>query len=151
MKLPKYDFIANKEKNYFQFISDGPKGRILKVVEFTKLENENVFNLGFGDWDEANKKINDIVVTNNGDSIKVLATVASTIYDFTRKNPKAIIFITGSTEVRTRLYRMGITNNLEEIKKDFLVFGVKKDLSYELFIIGEDYLAFFIARKIIAI
>jgi hypothetical protein len=61
-------------------------------------------------------------VTNNGDSLKVLATVASTVYAVTERYPKAWILATGSTAVRTRLYRMGITNNLMEIEKDFMVF-----------------------------
>jgi hypothetical protein len=63
----------------------------------------------------------------------------STFYSFTGKYPHTWVFATGSTEVRTRLYRMGITNNLEELKKDFYVFGMKIDESFEPIIIGEDY------------
>jgi hypothetical protein len=87
-------------------------------------------------------------VRNNGDSSKVLATVASTIYAFTDKYPNAWIFATGSTVVRTRLYRMGITNNLEEITEDFYVYGLTTDTNiWEEFIIGEDYEAFLITKK----
>ena len=42
---------------------------------------------------------------------------------------------------------MGITNNLEELKKDFYVFGLRNDEEFELFIVGEDYLGFLVTRK----
>jgi aconitase A len=103
--------------------------------------------LGFGDYDEENKKINDLSVTNNGDSLKVLATVASTIYAFTEKHPNAWILATGSTTIRTRLYRMGITNNLAEIAQDFVVFGCDCYGNWNEFIIGEDYEAFLLTKK----
>lgn len=49
-------------------------------------------------------------------------------------------FASGSTTVRTRLYRMGITNNLAEIKVDFKVFGLTIEQNkWEEFIVGEDY------------
>ena len=92
--------------------------------------------------------VNDLSVTNNGDSLKVLATVASTVYAFTENYPEAWIFATGSTKARTRLYRMGITNNLVEIQNDFIVFGLTvNDNIWEDFIAGEDYEAFLITKK----
>jgi hypothetical protein len=42
---------------------------------------------------------------------------------------------------------MGITNNLEELKNDFYVYGLKVDETFESFIVGEDYLGFLIIRK----
>jgi len=88
-----------------------------------------------------------MTVTNNGDSLKVLATVASTVYAFTEKYPKAAIIATGSTSARTRLYRMGITNNLDEISEDFAIFGYNEDEQWVEFEIGEDYEAFLITKK----
>ena len=79
--------------------------------------------------------------------LKVLATVASTVYAFIEKHPNAYILATGSTNVRTRLYRMGITNNLAEIKDDFDVYGFSDKGSWEEFEVGEDYEAFLIAKK----
>lgn len=46
------------------------------MVEYTETATINVYNLGFGDYDEASVSINDLSVTNNGDSLKVLSTVA---------------------------------------------------------------------------
>jgi hypothetical protein len=91
-------------------------------------------------------QIDDRIITNNGDSLKVLATVASTVYAFTSKYPDIWVFATGSTIVRTRLYRMGLTNNLAEISVDFDVYGLKNDI-WEIFITGEDYEAFMVKRK----
>ena len=108
---------------------------------------DEFYNLAFGDYDAVTDSINDKIITNNGDSQKVLATVASTVYAFTGKYPNAWVFATGSNEARTRLYRMGITNNLEELKKDFYVFGLRNDEEFEPFIVGEDYLGFLVTRK----
>lgn len=132
---------------HYEFISEGPKGLITKIVEFTETGTENVYNLGFADYDKKTKTTNDLAVTNNGDSLKVLATVASTVYAFTQKNPKAWILATGSTSVRSRLYRMGITNNLAEINIDFEVFGLNRKGNWDKFILGEDYEAFLLTRK----
>jgi ribonucleotide monophosphatase NagD (HAD superfamily) len=117
------------------------------MVEYTETATAGVYNLAFGDYDELTKSINDLSVTNNGDSLKVLATVASTIYAFFNKYPEAYIVASGSTNVRTRLYRMGITNNLAEIKVDFVVYGFTEKGTWDEFEIGEDYEAFLITKK----
>ncbi|MDQ2721228.1 MAG: hypothetical protein M3Z26_15885 [Bacteroidota bacterium] len=147
MRHPKYQYRSEELLLFYEFISEGPKGSIKKIVEYSKTSTENVYNLGFGDYEESTKGINDLSVTNNGDSLKVLATVASTVYAFTGKYPKAWILATGSTSVRTRLYRMGITNNLIEISEDFIVFGYNSEQVWEEFIAGEDYEAFLLTRK----
>lgn len=79
--------------------------------------------------------------------MKVLATVASTVYAFVERHPNAWIIATGSTEVRTRLYRMGITNNLAEISEDFHIFGYTKSGNWVRFETGEDYEAFLVTKK----
>jgi hypothetical protein len=147
MKSPKYTYRSEELFLHFEFISEGPRGPIKKIVEYTRTSTEDVFNLGFGDFDEEKQVIDDSAITNNGDSLKVLATVASTVYAFTAKYPKAWIFATGNTYVRTRLYRMGITNNLTEIAEDFVVFGYDEEEKWVKFIPGEDYEAFLITRK----
>lgn len=79
--------------------------------------------------------------------MKVLATVAATVYTFTKKYPKAWIIASGSTAVRTRLYRMGITNNLADITVDFIIFGYSKEEEWVEFVIGEDYSAFLLTKR----
>ena len=147
MRYPKYDYSAEGLMLYYEFVSEGPKGKIKKIVEYSSTSEENVYNLAFGDYDKETDGINDNLITNNGDSQKVLATVASTVYAFTGRYPNAWVHATGSTNVRTRLYRMGITNNLTEIAEDFIVFGLRND-KWEEFLAGEDYEAFLVKRKI---
>lgn len=148
MNNQKYLYKSEELLKIYEFTSEGPKGIIHKMVEYSETGTENIYNLAFGDYNEETKKIDDFSITNNGDSIKVLATVASTVYAFTEKYPKAFIFATGSNAVRTRLYRMGITNNLAEIKEDFKVYGLTIDENkWEEFIVGEDYEAFLITKK----
>lgn len=147
MKHPKYNYRSESSLQVYEFISEGPKGLIKKLVIYTETTSENVYNLGFGDFDESTNGINDLSVTNNGDSLKVLATVASTVYAFTERHPDAWILATGSTSVRTRLYRMGITNNLAEIETDFIILGYTKNEEWEKFIVGEDYEAFLLTKK----
>jgi hypothetical protein len=51
-----------------------------EVNEYSETATKSVFNLAFGDYDESIKTINDLSVSNNGDSIKVLSKVASRVY-----------------------------------------------------------------------
>lgn len=146
MKYEKYQLESDNKLLVFEFESVGPKGRIKKIVQYTETNLKDFYNLGFGDKDENTGEINDLIITNNGDSMQVLATVASTVYAFTNKHPDAWIYATGSNKARTRLYRMGITNNLLEIKKDFEVYGLKDEKWVE-FKKGVDYKAFLIKRK----
>ena len=125
----------------------GLEGKITKLVQYTEMNIKGYYNLAFGDLDLITREINDGVVTNNADATKVLATVVSTVYAFTGKYPQAYIFATGRSEARTRLYRMGITNNLEELKNDFHVYGLRNDDTFESFIVGEDYMGFLITKK----
>lgn len=147
MKYPRYQYSTERELHFFEFESIGIKGKVKKMVQYTEMSIDGYFNLGFGDYDEKTGKIDDKIVTNNGDGLKVLSTVVSTVYAFTGKYPNAKVFATGSNEARTRLYRMGISNNLEELKQDFLVYGLKFDETFEEFIVGENYLGFLVKRK----
>ncbi len=145
MQLPRYPYKTNTAFLDYEFISEGPKGSIKKVIRFTKID-KTVFNLGFGDLDEETGEISDTVVTNNNDSRIVLATVAATVHDFTFNYPDAVVIAKGSTHSRTRLYRMGITNHWKEISADFEVYGLKEG-EWELFAERRDYEAFLIHRK----
>ncbi|MCF0054429.1 DUF6934 family protein [Dyadobacter sp. CY356] len=147
MKYPRYEYQTENELHFFEFTSKGNKGNIRKIVQYTKIGDENIYNLAFGDYDNKTKEINDKIVTNNGDGRKVLATVVSTLYAFTEKYPTKWVFATGSNSVRTRLYRMGITNNLTELKKDFYVYGILVDETFEEYLIDKNYIGFLVKRK----
>ncbi len=146
MKFEKYQLESDRKLLLLEFTSIGPKGRIKKVVQYAETNLNNYYNLGFGDKDERTGEIDDIVITNNGDSQKILATVASTVYAFTDKYKDAMIYAKGSTNVRTRLYRIGITNDLLESRKDFHIFGLIDNQWHE-FRKHSEYEAFLIIRK----
>ena len=145
MKLERYELKAENTLMVFEFVSDGPKGKIKKLIQYSETNLKDFYNLGFGDEDALTGDIDDKVITNNGDSQKVLATVAATVYAFTDRYPDSWIYATGSNIIRTRLYRMGITNNLLEIQKDFDVYGLK-ETQWEPFQKGITYDAFLVKR-----
>ena len=95
---------------------------------------------------EALDRLNDAIRSNNGDRGKILNTVASTIIDFIDRHPHAEVFAEGSTPARTRLYQMGISNNLEEISKDFDIHGYIGG-EWTPFRRGVNYEAFLVKRK----
>ena len=54
----RYPVEANDEKGFYEFFSEGPKGRIEMGITLTNL-GENFFYLGLGNWDEEKQKLND--------------------------------------------------------------------------------------------
>ena len=130
----------------FEFASEGIKGSIEKLIKFSETTLNGFYNLAFGDKDFETGEINDKVVSNNGDSDKVLATVVSAVYSFTDKEVDAWVYATGSTQARTRLYRIGITKYFDEVKQDFDIYGLK-DGEWEYFEYGVEYTAFVVRRK----
>jgi hypothetical protein len=145
MQLPRYSYKTNNNFLDYEFSSSGPMGNIKKVVRFTQI-GTNVFNLAFGDLDVQTGDISDTSVTNNNDSRKVLATVASTVHDFTLHYPGASIIAKGSTVSRTRLYRMGITNHWTAINNEFELFGLREGV-WQPFELRRGYDAFLIRRR----
>ena len=115
MQLERYEIKSGAELEVFEFVSIGIKGRIIKLVQYTETNYKGRYNLGFGDKNIETNEIDDEVISNNGDSEKVLATVVATLYAFTDKHPDAMIYATGSSKSRTRLYQMGISKYLKDV------------------------------------
>ncbi len=145
MDLPKYQLSAENSLTVFEFVSIGEKGQIKKLIKFSETHLKDFYNLGFGDKNEETNEIDDKVVSNNGDSERVLATVVSAVYAFTDKNPEAWVYATGSTRSRTRLYRMGISKYYEKVIKDFEIYGLIDDQWFD-FEKGTDFDAFVVRR-----
>lgn len=143
MKLSKYPLTSSEKMTSFEFVSEGKKGLIYKIVKFQPTNLKNLYNLVFGDKNSLTGEIDDQVISNNGDSEKVLATIVATIYAFTDKYPNTFVYATGSTKSRTRLYRIGISRFLDEVVRDFDILGeigedwedFQKDIDYEGFLI----------------
>ena len=68
-----------------EFYSEGPKGAFKKVIQFTpyNIDGKTCFNLCFGDWNAEKKLVDDLIITDNKDSLKVLVTVARSVLSFT--------------------------------------------------------------------
>ena len=146
MKVEKYELKSGEQLELFEFVSTGSNGRITKLVQYSPTNYKDLYNLGFGDKNVDTGEIDDNVISNNGDSEKVLATVVATLYAFTDKHKEALVYATGSTKSRTRLYRMGITKYLEEVLNDFEIYGQIND-KWEEFCKGIEYDAFLVKRK----
>ena len=146
MKLPKYPLASSDKLLTYEFISEGPKGLIHKLVRYQPTNLRDVFNLAFGDKSSTTGEIDDTVISNNGDSEKVLATVVASLYAFTDRYPDVWVYATGSTKARTRLYRIGISKYLSEVADDYKILGEKSD-DWEDFRKNTEYEGFLVRRK----
>jgi hypothetical protein len=150
MKYEAYaDVNFNADYSKFDFISEGHKGKIPKRVEILATPMPNLFNLSFGDIRE-NDDIDDLTISNNGDRNKILATIVKVVMEYTYKFPDRYIYFKGSTEQRTRLYRIAVSLNLEELSEMFEIYAdVTGSLDLITFQKGLVIKAFVIKRKVI--
>jgi hypothetical protein len=148
MILEKYDFTASDEGTYFEFISNGPKGNIIKAVQFILIDSiEEIYSLGLGDRDPITNQIDDEVVTDNKDTRKVLGTIGEIGRQFLESKPNAKIVFEGNTESKNRLYRIGINSVLGELNTKYSIFGFREqNLTWERFNKKSDYIAFTISK-----
>lgn len=70
MKAEKYHLKAESKFTRFEFVSEGSKGIIRKLIEFQETTNPDVFNLAFGDFNPQTLEIDDLAVSDNGDMIR---------------------------------------------------------------------------------
>jgi len=146
MKIEKYHLKSDHTFTYFEFISIGSKGAIRKMIEFQETSIPNLYNLAFGDKNPETASIDDLAISNNGDTQKVLATVVDALYVFFDRNPEALVYATGSTASRIRLYRIGITKFYKEMQDDFHLYGQIENKLY-VFEPGVSYDGFLVQRK----
>jgi hypothetical protein len=148
MNLERYEFFADDTLTHFEFVSEGPKGKVKKMIRFIPryADGATLFHLSFGDWNEKKRQIDDLTKTNNHDPKKVLATVAAAVLAFTEQFPDMSVYATGSTPARTRLYQMGIASHWQEIESKLYVSGFRKN-KWEPFIKGVKYEAFLVRKR----
>ncbi len=143
---------AEEIKTQYLFESVGEK-TIIKAIEYTPIANmggRTVYNLGFGDYDEALGTIVDDVNSNNGDIYIVFNTVLSTVPMFFAINKDAVIIVSGSDshdefindclptckkkcvehcknyQRRIKTYRYYVDKNFEDLSVDYIFFGRNK-------------------------
>ncbi|WP_411835944.1 DUF6934 family protein [Myroides odoratimimus] len=148
MQHPSYSFTTDRENSIYEFTSIGKNQAIKKLIIFTPVEGEyKVYNLSFGDrtnYDGDLLRINDRIVSNNGDMNKVLATIFRAVLKFTEGKDFYKIYFTGSTPSRTRLYRMAISNNYAELSKHFSIYGFDMGGKVVFFATNTNYQGFLI-------
>jgi hypothetical protein len=139
------DYSFTPDYSVFNFISIGKNGTIPKRITFTITELANVYNLAFGDVDE-NGCLDDCRISDNGDRNKILATVFTVVDLYTKKFPERWILFSGSTKERTRLYRMAVGLNLEELSQIFEIYAfIEQEL--KLFAKNMEINSFVVKRK----
>ena len=147
MQLHTYPLLKNEDMKSYYFWSTGPKGTIKKVIIFQVIDpEEELHNLAFGDLMTNSEVIDDLAVTNNGDTKVILATVGKAVVEFFRDFPDATIVAAGSTPARTRLYQINISRFINEIMPEFVVEGYLEG-HWELFERSANYDAFMLKRK----
>ena len=95
-------------------------------------------------------EIDDRIISENVDRDIILATVVSAVYEYSARYPERWIIFSGSDEIRTRLYRIAITKNYNELCKDFHIFGlsfVDDILTRMTFDSTTAFLGFIVKRK----
>jgi len=145
MDLERYAYHKKAACKQYEFFSEGPKGKIRKIVQFSLAMQYGIicYNLSFGDWDLQSGRIDYTIVSNNGDTGKVLATIAVIAVNFMHIHPDLFVHVKGVTDVRSRLYQMGISKVWNEIRGLYHMHGVmdekpvpfRKNVRYEAFLI----------------
>lgn len=120
-----YPYLSSKNNTWFFFESEGTRGKIPKVVAFRDYGN-NIWNIGFGELRQG--KIQDLVISNNQDIVRVMNTVAHIIYIFFETHPEAILQIRPVDEKRKRLYNGIFQRRFAEIDKKFRVVGTREEM-----------------------
>jgi hypothetical protein len=143
MNEPVYDVKYSAAENQYVFESIGKNGTIIKVVQLVEMQ-DNVYNLGFGDFNPITGQVNDDVKSDNGDMVKVLSTVLNIANQFlAENNPMTYVHFKGSDIIRNRLYQIAINQYYDEFSDVFEIYGLndripelfKKNKFYEAFLI----------------
>jgi hypothetical protein len=133
----------------YLFISEGDQD-IIKAIQYSfiqKLGGQDVYNLGFGDYDIEADTLDDKINSNNGDVYKIFNTVLSTIPTFFEAFKGAILMVHGSDSTqsfldackaacikkcendcknfkrRINLYRRYVNKNFEPLSVDYQFIG----------------------------
>jgi hypothetical protein len=135
----------------YTFTSIGRR-RIEKVVDFVPFRGKNVMNFGFGDL-LPDGSIDVKANSNNGDLLKVMATVVDILKHFTAKYPNTVVYFIGSTDERTRLYGRILRTYYQSFSIEFALYGIiGEEGAYEAVpfdpMASREYLAFLIKRNI---
>jgi hypothetical protein len=143
-----YNFAKYEEGAYaYAFTSVGKQGTITKVVYFQEI-GTSLYNLAMGDaTGDADKPLDDMKVSDNGDMPKVIATVAKILVRFLEQNSAITVLIEGNTPIKKALYQRIIANNIQDLTPLFVIYGVDEEGNITLFNSEIQYHAFVVKLK----
>ena len=121
-----YPYLTSDDKQVFVFQSEGSQGQILKIILFSRTEGDE-WNLCFGDLQEGN--INDAIISNNHDAMKIIRTVAKTTLDFFEKHPNSFVEIKPVDEKRKRLYNSVFRKYFPKMTDYFNIIGISNNIA----------------------
>jgi hypothetical protein len=99
--IPHYDISFKPNTHFYQFISSGPKGKILKGIQFSKVQHDPlIYNLALGDIDPITNKLDDKIIADNKDRDIILATVGHVELHFCKRVGGAGIIAIGIVRLR---------------------------------------------------
>ena len=128
-------------------MSESRNKRILKAVVFQFTE-DNIYNLALLDYLPDTNLWDDSADSNNGDIVKIMATVSVCIIEFLNSNPTCSVLITGNTASRTRLYNRIAKNYAHEFEAELEIMVDSVDglvpITFE-----NEHEIFYICKKII--
>lgn len=146
MNYPSYLFYSNQNSTEFFFESIGSKGVINKVIAFQETSFAGIYNLALGDINPLTNEVDDTVVTDNGDTEKILATTFQIVNHYFSLFPHHQIYFSGNSPARNRLYRIAINHSFYALDSIFELFGVMNN-ELEPFVSTRPYQAFLIRKK----
>jgi len=146
MNEPSYPFKRLDDRLTFGFESISQEKTIKKLIEFRLLDTSSeLYNLALMDI-LSNGEVSDMIVSNNQDMSKVLATVFQSIRLFFKEKPNAKVLIQGSTPSRTRLYQIAIGKYYAELEPIYNIWGFR-GTDIQRFELGYNFEGFIVSTK----
>jgi hypothetical protein len=145
MDEPIYPYRKSLDILTFDFESVGKKGISKKKIVYASLEEApDLFNLSLFEV-MPDGTLDVYFESKNQDLPRIMATIVSTLFEFFGQYPNKKVIFTGSTDERTRLYRIVIGKLYEQTKGQFLIEGIKQDGVFESFRLNQPYFAYVIS------
>jgi hypothetical protein len=153
MDIEKYEFLGGENPDtkqiayYFESVSEHKI--IKKGVYFQPKSTAFEYNMALGDVNDKTGEPDFLVMSNNGDLTKIMATIFGIGIDFFKKYPNSIVYFLGNKTRKTKIYHWIISKHLTEISQYFEVYGVlfTKERDVEEFNPESVYRSFVIASK----
>lgn len=135
-----YKIDIEKDNRYW-FESIGPHGVIRMCGRFELSAVKNIYQFEFGIHNPVTDDVDTRFRANNADKDKIISTIFNIILMFLSCNKDAIVRFSGSTESRTKLFRMWILNNWDLMNNNFIMYGNNEQNRWERYQKNKDYSA----------